>query len=58
LRPTPKEECPPDEDFCKKRKDYCITFCLYELDMPGRRDNTGPYFACIRRCMKAAGCNF
>src|SRR5574343_443865 len=53
LKPTPKEQCPPDDEFCRKRKDYCITFCLYELDMPGRRDNTGPYFACIGRCMKA-----
>lgn len=58
LKPTPKEQCPPDEEFCRKRKDYCITFCLYELDMPGRRDNAGPYFACIRRCMNAVGCNF
>ena len=58
LKPTPKEQCPPDEEFCRKRKDYCITFCLYELDMRGRRDNAGPYFACIRRCMKAVGCNF
>jgi RHS repeat-associated protein len=46
----------PDEEFCKKRKQYCITFCQYELGMPGRRDNFGPFRACIRRCMNAAGC--
>jgi hypothetical protein len=46
----------PDEEFCKKRKQYCITFCQYELGMPGCRDNFGPFRACIRRCMNAAGC--
>jgi YD repeat-containing protein len=50
--------CPPTEEFCRKRKDYCITLCQYELDMPGRRDNTGPYRACIRRCMNDVGCNY
>jgi hypothetical protein len=44
----------PDEEFCRKRKQYCIT---YELGMPGRKDNFGPFRACIRRCMNAAGCN-
>lgn len=57
INPT-REACPPSDEFCKKRKDYCITFCLYELDMPGRRDNTGPYRACIRRCMNAVGCDY
>lgn len=47
----------PDDDFCGKRKRYCITFCQYELDMPGRRDNFGPHRRCIRMCMNAAGCN-
>jgi len=54
----PKEECPPTAGFCSKRKDYCLAFCQYELDMPGRRDNTGPFRACVRRCMNAVGCNY
>lgn len=48
----------PDEDYCRKRKNYCITYCLYELNMPGRRDNTGPFRACIRRCMNVVGCDY
>jgi len=48
----------PDEEFCRKRKNYCITFCQYELDMPGRRDNFGPFRACIRRCMNMVGCDY
>jgi hypothetical protein len=47
-----------EEDRCSKRKNYCIVFCQYELDMPGRTDNTGPYRACIRRCMNDAGCDY
>ncbi|NMG72851.1 RHS repeat-associated core domain-containing protein [Parazoarcus communis] len=47
-----------DADRCSKRKNYCITFCMYELNMPGRTDNTGPYRACIRRCMNDAGCDY
>ncbi|MFC5771134.1 RHS repeat-associated core domain-containing protein, partial [Thauera sinica] len=53
-----KEMCKPSEEFCRKRKNYCITFCQYELDMPGRTDNVGPYRACIRRCMNAVGCDY
>lgn len=53
-----KEACKPSDEFCRKRKQYCITFCQYELDMPGRRDNAGPFRACIRRCMNAVGCDF
>ena len=49
--------CKDDADKCKERKKYCITYCQFELDMPGRRDNFGPYRACIRRCMNAGGCN-
>jgi RHS repeat-associated protein len=47
-----------DKDRCSRRKDYCIAFCQYELDMPDRHDNTGPFRACIRRCMNAAGCTY
>jgi len=43
-------------DFCQQRRRYCITFC-YELDMPGRFDNFGPFRACMRRCMNAVGCD-
>jgi len=50
--------CLPDSDFCKKRLNYCISFCQYELDFPGRRDNTGPFRACIRRCMNAVDCDY
>jgi len=51
-----EEEC--EKDRCRKRKNYCISFCQYELDMPGRRDNTGPFRACIRRCMNLDGCPY
>lgn len=47
----------PDEEFCRKRRNYCITFCQFELDMPGRRDSFGPHRACVRRCMNAVGCD-
>ena len=47
-----------DCERCRKRKNYCITFCQYELDVPGRTDNTGPFRACIRRCMNDAGCDY
>jgi len=52
-----REQTKPNDDFCKQRKKYCITFCQFELDMPGRRDNFGPFRACIRRCMNAVGCD-
>ena len=54
---TKDENCDEDKEKCKKRKDYCLAFCQYELDMPGRRDNFGPHRACVRRCMIAGGCN-
>ena len=47
----------PSEEFFRKRRNYCITFYQYELDMPGRRDNFGPHRACVRRCMNAVGCD-
>ena len=56
LKPA-QTDC-PDEDTCRIRKNYCITFCQYELDFPGRKDNTGPFRACIRRCMNAVGCAY
>jgi RHS repeat-associated protein len=43
-----------DTDYAK-RKQYCLAFCQFELDMPGRFDNFGPHRACMRRCMSGAG---
>ena len=54
----PKETCPPTDDFCRKRKDYCIAYCARELDVPGRRENFGPFRACVRRCMNDVGCGY
>jgi RHS repeat-associated protein len=55
---TPPDMTMASDDFCRKRLDYCITFCGYELGMPGRFDNFGPFRACIRRCMNAVGCPY
>ena len=33
----------------------CQAQCLFELDMPGRRDNFGPYRSCLRRCLARYG---
>lgn len=54
------QNCPPDDDFCKKRKNHCIVFCQYELDFPERSgsDNTHAFRACVRRCMNSVGCNY
>lgn len=52
--------CPPDDDFCRKRKQYCFSYCQYELDFPGRtgHDNTARFRACVRKCMNDAGCSY
>jgi len=42
-------------DSVAQRKTYCLAFCQYELDMPGRFDNFGPHRACMRRCMATGG---
>ncbi|HWR77548.1 MAG TPA: Ig-like domain-containing protein [Thiobacillus sp.] len=54
------QQCSNDEDKCKKRKNYCITFCQYELDFPGRtgHDNTAAFRSCVRRCMAQVGCSY
>jgi RHS repeat-associated protein len=49
------EVCVAANDGFAARKAYCLTFCQYELNMPGRFDNFGPHRACIRRCMGASG---
>ncbi len=33
----------------------CQAQCSFELDIPGRRDNFGPYRACLRRCLARYG---
>lgn len=53
-----KEKEKEKDDERKKydeRKNYCLGYCQYELDMPGRKDNFGPHRACMRRCMNAGG---
>lgn len=52
--------CPPDDDFCRKRKQYCFSYCQYELDFPGRtgHDNMLRFRACVRKCMNAVGCSY
>ena len=56
-----EQSCPaaPPKDPCKERKNYCITFCQYELDFPGRLgfDNTKEFLKCVRRCMEQTGCS-
>lgn len=54
-----RKDCGPD-DKCKKRKSYCITYCQYELDVPGRTgsDNTAAFRSCISRCMALVGCSY
>jgi RHS repeat-associated protein len=39
-------------DSSKKK---CQAECLYNLNMPGRLDNFGPYQACLRRCLERSG---
>lgn len=51
----PSDVCVAADDGYAKRKQYCLAFCQYQLDMPGRFDNFGPHRACMRRCMGAAG---
>jgi len=54
--PTPQADtCVVPNDSYNKRKDYCLAFCQYELNMPGRFDNFGPHRACMRRCMSSGG---
>jgi RHS repeat-associated protein len=43
------------KDDYNRRRSYCTTFCQFELNFPGRRDNFGPFRACIRKCMESAG---
>ena len=54
-----KKDCGP-EDKCKQRKNYCINYCQFELDFPGRtgHDNTAAFRKCVRRCMELAGCSY
>jgi RHS repeat-associated protein len=47
----PIQVCGGRDDAQKK----CQAQCEFELDFPGRRDNLGPYRACIRRCLARYG---
>jgi hypothetical protein len=50
----------PNDDFCKKHKQYCFSYCQYELGFPGRsgHDNMLKFRACVRKCMNDVGCSY
>jgi RHS repeat-associated protein len=51
-----RDSSKPDPERCRKAKEQCIEECLDELGKGGRCNQGIPFRNCIRRCMKAAGC--
>jgi RHS repeat-associated protein len=39
----------------EKAQNMCQAECSFELSFPGRKDNFGPYRACIRKCLAKHG---
>jgi hypothetical protein len=54
------DKCEDKDDFCRKRKQYCFSYCQYELGFPGRtgHDNMERFRACVRKCMNEVGCSY
>ena len=49
----------PNAHRCDEVRQRAIAVCTdLHIGTPGRRDNSGPFFACIRERMEAEGCQY